>query len=89
MTQTQTVPFIPDNAPFTPAQRAWLNGFLAGLYAQAPSGNGAAAISAPARTKLSVLFGSQSGNSESLAKKLAKEAKNQGYDVGKKASLRP
>jgi sulfite reductase (NADPH) flavoprotein alpha-component len=27
------------------------------------------------------LFGSQSGNSESLAKKLAKEAKNQGYDA--------
>jgi len=81
MTQTQTVPFIPDNAPFTPAQRAWLNGFLAGLYAQGPSGNGAAAISVPAKTKLSVLFGSQSGNSESLAKKLAKEAKNQGYDA--------
>jgi sulfite reductase (NADPH) flavoprotein alpha-component len=66
MTQTPTVPFIPDNAPFTPAQRAWLNGFLAGLYAQAPSGNGAAAQSAPAKTKLSVLFGSQSGYSESL-----------------------
>ena len=26
------IPLIPDNAPFTPAQRAWLNGFLAGLY---------------------------------------------------------
>jgi sulfite reductase (NADPH) flavoprotein alpha-component len=26
------VPVIPENAPFTPAQRAWLNGFLAGLY---------------------------------------------------------
>jgi sulfite reductase (NADPH) flavoprotein alpha-component len=25
-------PVIPDNAPFSPAQRAWLNGFLAGLY---------------------------------------------------------
>jgi sulfite reductase (NADPH) flavoprotein alpha-component len=25
-------PIIPDDAPFTPAQRAWLNGFLAGLY---------------------------------------------------------
>jgi sulfite reductase (NADPH) flavoprotein alpha-component len=23
---------IPENAPFSPAQRAWLNGFLAGLY---------------------------------------------------------
>jgi len=37
MTQALTVPFVPDNAPFTPAQRAWLNGFLAGLFAQAPS----------------------------------------------------
>ncbi len=26
------VPLIPDSAPFTPEQRAWLNGFLAGLY---------------------------------------------------------
>jgi len=25
-------PFIPDNAPFTPVQRAWLNGFFAGLF---------------------------------------------------------
>lgn len=32
------IPLIPENAPFSPAQRAWLNGFLAGLYggAQAP-----------------------------------------------------
>jgi sulfite reductase (NADPH) flavoprotein alpha-component len=26
------LPLIPDNAPFSPAQRSWLNGFLAGLY---------------------------------------------------------
>ena len=26
------IPLIPENAPFSPAQRAWLNGFLAGLY---------------------------------------------------------
>ena len=24
-------PLLPDNAPFTPEQRAWLNGFFAGL----------------------------------------------------------
>ena len=24
-------PMIPDNAPFSPEQRAWLNGFFAGL----------------------------------------------------------
>jgi sulfite reductase (NADPH) flavoprotein alpha-component len=26
-----TVPMLPDNAPFTAAQRAWLNGFFAGV----------------------------------------------------------
>ncbi len=26
------LPLLPDNAPFSPEQRAWLNGFLAGLY---------------------------------------------------------
>jgi len=26
------IPLIPENAPFSAAQRAWLNGFLAGLY---------------------------------------------------------
>jgi sulfite reductase (NADPH) flavoprotein alpha-component len=28
-------PIIPETAPFTPQQRAWLNGFLAGLYGSA------------------------------------------------------
>jgi sulfite reductase (NADPH) flavoprotein alpha-component len=32
------IPLIPDNAPFSPAQRAWLNGFLAGLYGGATAG---------------------------------------------------
>ncbi len=34
MTQTlplQTPSILPESAPFTPAQRAWLNGFFAGL----------------------------------------------------------
>jgi sulfite reductase (NADPH) flavoprotein alpha-component len=34
------LPLIPENAPFSPAQRAWLNGFLAGLY-----GGGSSAMS--------------------------------------------
>ena len=29
------IPFIPETAPFTPEQRAWLNGFLAGLFSNA------------------------------------------------------
>jgi sulfite reductase (NADPH) flavoprotein alpha-component len=31
------IPLIPENAPFSAAQRAWLNGFLAGLYGSAAS----------------------------------------------------
>jgi sulfite reductase (NADPH) flavoprotein alpha-component len=38
------VPIIPDSAPFSPEQRAWLNGFLAGLYGGAET----AAAPAPA-----------------------------------------
>jgi sulfite reductase (NADPH) flavoprotein alpha-component len=34
------IPLIPDNAPFSPAQRAWLNGFLAGLYGGATTAGG-------------------------------------------------
>jgi len=36
--QTPPVPLIPDSAPFSPEQRAWLNGFLAGLYGGAAAG---------------------------------------------------
>ncbi|BDG73995.1 sulfite reductase subunit alpha [Roseomonas fluvialis] len=43
------VPLIPDSAPFTAAQRAWLNGFLAGLYGgAAAAGNASAAPPPPA-----------------------------------------
>ena len=34
-----------------------------------------------AKPKVSVLFGSQSGNAESIAKRLVKEAKKQGYEA--------
>ncbi|MBR0680892.1 sulfite reductase subunit alpha [Roseomonas eburnea] len=43
------VPIIPETAPFTPAQRAWLNGFLAGLYGgSAGPANASATPPAPA-----------------------------------------
>ena len=29
---SEAVPVIPESAPFTPEQRAYLNGFLAGLF---------------------------------------------------------
>ena len=74
-------PLIPENAPFTAEQRAWLNGFLAGLLNQ-----GNAALPEPTtqaavleKQNLLVLFGSQSGNAESFSKKLARQACDKGF----------
>lgn len=38
-----TVPVLPESAPFTPLQRAWLNGFFAGMFNvdDSPNGDGA------------------------------------------------
>src|SRR5437667_11900128 len=80
MAQQPSIPFIPDNAPFTPSQRAWLNGFLDGMFCQAAASGDAPQPIAAAKPKLNVLFGSQSGNAESIAKRLVKEAKTQGYE---------
>jgi sulfite reductase (NADPH) flavoprotein alpha-component len=73
----QTVPFIPDNAPFTPEQRSWLNGFLAGIYSNAPAV--APAADPPPSLKIAVLYASQSGTAEGLARKVAKDLKSKGH----------
>jgi sulfite reductase (NADPH) flavoprotein alpha-component len=72
-----TAPYIPDTAPFTAAQRAWLNGFLAGLFT---GGATAPAAAAPAVKTVNVYFGSESGNCEALSKQIAKAAKKAGFD---------
>jgi sulfite reductase (NADPH) flavoprotein alpha-component len=73
-----TAPFIPDNAPFSADQRAWLNGFFAGIFSR--SGVQAAATPAAATLQpLTILFGSQTGTAESLAKRLGKEAGKRGF----------
>ena len=69
------VPYIPDNAPFSSEQRAWLNGLLAGIFSTVPA---QAAESRPS-PRVAVLYASQSGTAEGLARKLAKELKAQGY----------
>ncbi len=77
-TSSPLVPFIPDSAPFTPEQRGWLNGFLAGLYSAAPvSASAPAAAAAP--LKICVLHASQAGTGEGLARKLSKELKARGF----------
>ncbi len=74
-----TVPIIPESAPFTADQRAWLNGFLAGILSRGEVGAATPSESAVSKQKLLIAFGSQSGNAESLAKKLGKEANAKGF----------
>jgi len=76
------IPVIPESAPFNLEQRAWLNGFIAGLYSRAPQGITPAATAKPAAptlAPLTILFGSQTGTAESLAKRAAKEAGKRGF----------
>lgn len=75
------VPCLPENAPFSPEQRAYLNGFLAGLFSYTEA-NPAAASATPAPVALrplTILWGSQTGTCEGLAKRMAKEAAKKGF----------
>ncbi|MEM9882129.1 MAG: sulfite reductase subunit alpha [Planctomycetota bacterium] len=78
-----TKPMIPDDAPFTPSQRQWLDGLLTGLATMANAAAmattpGSAEAEAPA-TPLLIAYGSQSGNAEALSKDVRKHATAQGF----------
>lgn len=60
--------FVPENAPFSPEQRQWLNDFFA---KQMASGATSPDTGAPA-IPVTILWGSQTGNAESCAKMMAK-----------------
>ena len=61
-------PFIPENAPFSNDQRLWLGGFFAGLHSRklAAADQGGAAVKS-----VTILYGTQTGNSESLCHDIA------------------
>ena len=67
---------LPGGAPFNPVQRAWLEGFLAGFAV--PGAKVAMPVAAPSPPPLTVIYASQTGTAESLAKKLAKAARAKG-----------
>jgi sulfite reductase (NADPH) flavoprotein alpha-component len=88
---------LPNTAPFsadqiatlsglvsgsTPLQRSWLSGFLAGVDAAnaAPVAQPAAAPPR-AKNKLTILYGSETGNAESLALKARKAAQKLGFEA--------
>ncbi|MFE3837391.1 sulfite reductase subunit alpha [Pseudogemmobacter sonorensis] len=79
------IPYIPEDAPFSGDQRAWLSGFLAGLHSRQAMGL-AAPVAAPApdarpATVLHLLYGTQTGNAEALAEDAAKQARAMGFDA--------
>jgi sulfite reductase (NADPH) flavoprotein alpha-component len=79
------VPYIPSSAPFTPEQRAWLNGFLTGLFADANVAEADVSSGRPAGASvekpepLLVMYGSQTGTAEQLARRFAKDAEQRGF----------
>jgi len=83
---------LPANAPFppdaiaalnrvigatSPTQRSWLSGFLAGV--EAATAAPAVAAAPVVRPALTVLFATESGNSEALARRAAKDAGRLGF----------
>ncbi len=76
---TQSIPLLPESAPFSPEQRAWLNGFFAGLFSRSGSPVASSASEPKTLQPLTILFGSQTGTAESLAKRAAKEASKRGF----------
>src|SRR6478609_5867390 len=67
---------IPDDAPFNAEQRAWLNDFLTKALAV---GNQTAAPAGPS-VPVTVMYGSQTGTAEGLAKKLFKTLKKGNFE---------
>jgi len=77
-----TNPLLPETAPFSPEQRAWFNGYLAGLMSAERLTVANSAQAVPTNLKsLLILFGSQTGGAEALSARLAKEAKKHGFNA--------
>ena len=93
-TLPEHAPFPPDQrnvlasliSGFNPLQKSWLSGYLAATgLAEIPQAQTAAA------PKLTVVFGTESGNSETLADRAVKEARKRGFSASMRnmADLQP
>ncbi|WP_446743237.1 diflavin oxidoreductase [Silvibacterium acidisoli] len=69
------IPRLPEDAPFSPEQRIWLNGLLAELF----TGKAALQTEESNRRDVKIYFATQSGTAERLAKMLAKSLKSGGH----------
>lgn len=71
--------FIPEDAPFSADQRSWLNNLVGKFIDDLTSGAGLAGANTPA-VPATILWGSQTGNAEGLAKKLSKNLGKNGFE---------
>ncbi|MDG0969736.1 MAG: sulfite reductase subunit alpha [Porticoccaceae bacterium] len=79
------LPFIPEDAPFTGDQKSWLSGFLAGVQSAKAMGEKHAGTSAVTEVSsaplVNILYGTQTGNAESLAMDAASAARARGFQA--------
>src|SRR5512143_1832294 len=69
-------PQIPFDGPYSESQRAWLSGFFAGMHTHMIQS--ASAAQQTASRVIHILYGSQTGNAESVANDAAGVAKAHG-----------
>ncbi|NIP97229.1 MAG: sulfite reductase subunit alpha [Akkermansiaceae bacterium] len=72
---------VPDDAPFTPEQREWLNRFFEQMFAGTAPAEGAPAVEDGPAIPVTILVGSQTGNAEGCAKKVAKDMNGGRFEV--------
>ncbi len=63
------------------SQLDWVQGYLAGYRAALQTTGADQSIGTPGAVKLTVLYGSQTGNAETLAERLTEQARAKGLDV--------
>lgn len=64
--------YIPEDAPFSKEQRQWLNNLVGNFISDLTSGKGLSGANTSPSVPVTILVGSQTGNSEGVAKKLSK-----------------
>ncbi|PRY11818.1 bifunctional nitrate reductase/sulfite reductase flavoprotein subunit alpha [Kineococcus rhizosphaerae] len=78
-----SVPVLPASAPFTEADRAWVDGFLAGTFASSAPTPAPTAGAAPGEVPdVLVLYASQTGSAEEHARSAAEVLAGAGVRVG-------
>ncbi|HEY8991069.1 MAG TPA: molybdopterin dinucleotide binding domain-containing protein, partial [Luteolibacter sp.] len=73
------VPTLPDNAPVAEPTRLWLNGMLAGMFCRTQTAPAAGRL--VEREPVTILWASQTGTAEGVAKQFADRLKTRGHGV--------